>query len=198
MLFRSQPKSRSDCVLATALIRPVATQGRRKASFFQDWSQDSFDNTIVFEDDAIELISKILDCDQYEADMWRRAFAKKNEEKMFEFMQLIGNHPRRDEVTAALKELSHFGLCRAHAINLGRLIWALAYQKAHNAKQFWTAALKHCQGSYSRWVYWQEAKLAGAVPSVFEGNEVDDLQHTGQWRSRRFIPACREIGRAHV
>jgi len=195
-LFRAiKPRSRSDCVLATALIRPVATQGRRRASFFQDWSQDSFDNTIVFEDDAIELISKILDCDQYEADMWRRAFAKKNEEKMFEFMQLIGNHPRRDEVTAALKELSHFGLCRAHAINLGRLIWALAYQKAHNAKQFWTAALKHCQGSYSRWVYWQEAKLAGAVPSVLEGNEVNDLQYTGQWRSRRFIPACREIRR---
>jgi DNA polymerase III alpha subunit len=195
-LFRAiKPRSRADCVLATALIRPVATQGRRRASFFQDWSQDSFDNTIVFEDDAIELIANILGCYHYEADMWRRAFAKKNEEKMFEFMQLVGDHPRRDEVTAALKELSHFGLCRAHAINLGRLIWALAYQKAHNAKQFWTAALKHCQGSYSRWVYWQEAKLAGAVPSVLEGNEVDDLQHTGQWRSRKFIPACREIRR---
>ena len=195
-LFRAiQPKSRSDCVLATALIRPVATQGRRKASFFQDWSKDNFEGTIVFEDDAIELIGEILGCDQYTADMWRRAFAKKDEEKMFEFMQLVGDHPRRDDVFLALKELSHFGLCRAHAINLGRLIWALAYQKVHNPKQFWQAALKHCQGSYARWVYWQEAKLAGAVPAVMEGSEVDDLMHSGRWRSSRFIPVCKEIRR---
>lgn len=194
-LFRAiQPKNRNDCVLATALIRPVATQGRRRASFFQDWSKDGFDNTIVFEDDAIELISEILGCDQYEADMWRRAFAKKNEERMFEFMQLVGNHPRRDDVFAALKELSHFGLCRAHAINLGRLIWALAYHKAHNPQKFWQAALKHCQGSYARWVYWQEAKLADAVPSsLIEGNEVYELKTSGRWSSNRFMPGCREI-----
>ena len=127
--------------------------------------------------------------------MWRRAFAKKNEEKMFEFMTLVGDHPRRDDVFAALKELSHFGLCRAHAINLGRLIWALAYQKAHNPERFWQAALKHCQGSYARWVYWQEAKLAGAVPSVIEGNEVRDLATNGRWQSPRFIPVCQEIRR---
>ena len=195
-LFRAiQPKSRADCVLATALIRPVATQGRRRASFFQDWSKDGFDNTIVFEDDAIKLISEILGCDHYEADMWRRAFAKKNEERMFEFMQLVGNHPRRDDVFAALKELSHFGLCRAHAINLGRLIWALAYQKAHNTGKFWSAALKHCQGSYARWVYWQEAKLAGVVGGLLEGNEVAELMEQGRWNSPRFIPACREVRR---
>jgi DNA polymerase III alpha subunit len=196
LLRAIQPRSRADCVMATALIRPVATQGRRKASFFQDWSKEGFDNTIVFEDDAINLISEILGCDQYDADMWRRAFAKKNEEKMYEFMQLVGDHPRREDVFAALKELSHFGLCRAHAINLGRLIWALAYQKAHNPIRFWQAVLKHCQGSYARWVYWHEAKLAGAVlSSIIEGNEVDDLAKEGRWDSGRFVPVCQEIRR---
>ena len=195
-LFRAiKPQNKSDCTLATALIRPVATQGRRKASFFQDWSKDGFQDTIVFEDDAIELISEILGCDQYTADMWRRAFAKKNEEKMFEFMQLMGDHPRKNDVFMALKELSHFGLCRAHAINLGRLIWALAYQKAHNPEAFWRAALKHCQGSYARWVYWQEAKLAGAVPAVSQGGEIEDLIQSGRWRSKNFIPVCQEIRR---
>ena len=193
-LFRAiRPKTKSDCTLVTALIRPVATQGRRKASFFQDWSKDGFQDTIVFEDDAIEIIGSILGCDQYTADMWRRAFAKKNEEKMFEFMQIVGDHPRKQEVFQALKELSHFGLCRAHAINLGRLIWALAYQKAHNPVKFWQAALKHCQGSYARWVYWQEAKLAGAVPAVMEGGEIQELKHTGRWSSPRFIPICTEV-----
>lgn len=193
-LFRAiQPKSRADCILGTALIRPVATQGRRKASFFQDWSKDGFEDTIVFEDDAIDLISEILGCDQYEADMWRRAFAKKNEEKIYEFMNRVGNHPKKDDVFLALRELSGFGLCRAHAINLGRLIWALAYEKAHNKTEFWRAVLKHCKGSYARWVYWQEAKLAGAVPSISEGAEVEDLMHTGRWRSENFLPACTEL-----
>jgi len=192
-LFRAiQPKSRADCVLGTALIRPVATQGRRKASFFQDWSKDGFEDTIVFEDDAIELISEILGCNQYEADMWRRAFAKKNEEKIYEFMQLVGDHPKKNDVFLALRELSGFGLCRAHAINLGRLIWALAYEKAHNETAFWKAALKHCKGSYARWVYYQEAKLAGAVPAIGEGGEVQDLMHSGKWRSENFIPVCTE------
>lgn len=192
-LFRAiKPRTKSDCTLATALIRPVATQGRRRASFFQDWSKDGFQDTIVFEDDAIEIISDILGCDLYTADMWRRAFAKKNEEKMFEFMELVGDHPRKEAVFQALKELSHFGLCRAHAINLGRLIWALAYQKAHNPVAFWRAALKHCQGSYARWVYWQEAKLAGAVPAMMEGGEIQELKNTGRWSSPRFIPICAE------
>ena len=193
-LFKAiQPQSRADCILGTALIRPVATQGRRKASFFQDWSKDGFEDTIVFEDDAIELISEILGCNQYEADMWRRAFAKKNEEKIYEFMKLVGDHPKKDDVFLALRELSGFGLCRAHAINLGRLIWALAYEKAHNRTEFWKAALKHCKGSYARWVYYQEAKLAGAVPAISEGAEVEDLMNTGKWRSENFIPACTEV-----
>lgn len=201
-LFRAlRVRTRSDCTLATALIRPVATQGRRKATAFQDWSKDSFDNTIVFEDDAITLIADILQCDMYTADMWRRAFAKRNEEKILEFMQLIGDHAERDTVLAALRELSHFGLCRAHATNLGRLIWALAYHKAHNPPAFWASVLKHCQGSYSSWVYWQEAKLAGAVlgNSLSEGAECSELARTGKWTSDRFIPACQEIRRpGHV
>jgi error-prone DNA polymerase len=194
-LFRAlRVQSKSDCTLATALIRPVATQGRRRASAFQDWSSDTIQqDTVVFEDDAITMIADILDCDMYTADMWRRAFAKRNEEKIYEFMTLIGDHPKRDTVLAALRELSHFGLCRAHATNLGRLIWALAYQKAHNPRAFWQACLKHCEGSYSRWVYWQEAKLAGAVPTApLEGGECDELARTGRWSTDRFIPACTE------
>jgi DNA polymerase III alpha subunit len=108
-------------------------------------------------DDAIDIISNIIGVDMYEADMYRRAFAKKNDEKILEFVEKMGGHPRKQEAMAALQELSGFGLCRAHAVNLGRLIWALAYQKAHNTKEFWRANLKHCQGSYRSWVYQCEA-----------------------------------------
>ena len=161
-LFRAiQPTSMEDCVFATAMIRPVALSGRQKAAMFQDWSQEVVQDSIVFEDDAINIISNIIGVDMYEADMYRRAFAKKNDEKILEFVERLGNNPHKQEAMAALQELSGFGLCRAHAVNLGRLIWALAYQKAHNPEAFWRANLKHCQGSYRPWVYQCEAHRKG-------------------------------------
>lgn len=157
-LFRAiKPTSVEDCVFATALVRPVAMSGRQKAAMFQDWSTEAVQDAVVFEDDAIDIISDIIGVDMYEADMYRRAFAKKNDEKIMEFVERLGNHPRKQQAMAALQELSGFGLCRAHAVNLGRLIWALAYQKAHNPQEFWKANLKHCQGSYRGWVYQCEA-----------------------------------------
>jgi DNA polymerase-3 subunit alpha len=157
-LFRAiKPTSVEDCVFATALVRPVAMSGRQKAAMFQDWSTEAVQDAVVFEDDAIDIISNIIGVDMYEADMYRRAFAKKNDEKIMEFVERLGNHPRKQQAMAALQELSGFGLCRAHAVNLGRLIWALAYQKAHNPQEFWKANLKHCQGSYRGWVYQCEA-----------------------------------------
>jgi DNA polymerase III alpha subunit len=161
-LFRAiQPKSVYDCVFATAMIRPVATSGRQRASIFQDWSREALNDSIVFEDDAIEIISSIIGVDHYEADMYRRAFAKKNDEKILEFVERLGNNPRKSQAMAALQELSGFGLCRAHAVNLGRLIWALAYCKAHKPEAFWAANLKHCEGSYRSWVYQTEAHRRG-------------------------------------
>jgi hypothetical protein len=131
--------------------------GRQKAAMFQDWSQEAVQDSVVFEDDAINIIADIIGVDMYEADMYRRAFAKKNDEKILEFVERLGDHPKKQQAMAALQELSGFGLCRAHAVNLGRLIWALAYQKAHNPQEFWRANIKHCQGSYRPWVYQCEA-----------------------------------------
>ena len=178
-LFRAiQPKSVYDCVFATAMIRPVAMSGRQKASMFQDWSKEAVQDSVVFEDDAIDIISDIIGVDMYEADMYRRAFAKKKDEKILEFVERLGNHPKKQEAIDTLMTLSGFGLCRAHAVNLGRLIWALAYQKAHNPKKFWEACLKHCEGSYRRWVYNTEAQRVG-VDSEY-----------GWWK-RGFIPKCK-------
>ncbi len=177
-LFRAiQPESVYDCVFATALVRPVAMSGRQKAAVFQDWTQENLEDTVVFEDDAIEIISSIIGVDMYEADMYRRAFAKKNDEKILEFVERLGNNPRKAEAMAALQELSGFGLCRAHAVNLGRLIWALAYHKAHNPEAFWRANLKHCQGSYRPWVYQTEAHRRGCATKP-------------GWWQHSFVPRC--------
>ena len=193
-LFRAiQPKSSKDCVFGTALIRPVATSGRKKASMFHDWSTERMSDTIVYEDDAIDRISEVLGIDKYEADMYRRAFAKKNEEKIMQFITKLGDHPRKDEIITMLQSLSGFGLCRAHAVNLGRLIWALAYQKAHNPEKFWKSCLKHCQGSYKRWVYRTEAKRVGidvVTPSKSDKWDTPEFQYRkyGWWSQNDFMP----------
>lgn len=195
-LFRAiKPTSVADCVFATALVRPVAMEGRRKAAWFRDWTADGVkERAIVCEDDAIERIMKLIGVNAYEADMYRRAFAKKNEEKVMEFMNRLGDHPLKDQIYQEMLNLSGFGLCRAHAVNLGRLIWALAYQKAHNPRQFWRAALMHCQGSYARWVYRNEAKRAGwdlrelGFDNWLTEDPVESFKTHGAWNSPGFLP----------
>jgi DNA polymerase III subunit alpha len=195
-LFRAiRPTSVEDCVFATALVRPVAVEGRKKASFFHDWTKTSVqESAIVCEDDAIERIMKLISVNAYEADMYRRAFAKRNEEKVMEFMARLGDHPDRDKIRQEMQSLAGFGLCRAHAVNLGRLIWALAYQKAHNPREFWRAALKHCQGSYARWVYRNEAKRAGwdlrelGFANWITEDPVESFVEHGSWNSPGFLP----------
>ena len=195
-LFRAiQPTSVDDCVFATALVRPVAVEGRKKASFFHDWTKRSVqESAIVCEDDAIEKIMRLIGVNAYEADMYRRAFAKRNEERVMEFMARLGDHPDRMAIRAEMQSLSGFGLCRAHAVNLGRLIWALAYQKAHNPREFWRAALMHCQGSYAKWVYRNEAKRAGwdlrdlGFANWITEDPVESFVEHGCWNSPGFLP----------
>jgi len=177
------------------LVRPVAVEGRRKASFFHDWTKTSVqESAIVCEDDAIERIMKLISVNAYEADMYRRAFAKRNEEKVMEFMTRLGDHPQKEQIRQEMQSLAGFGLCRAHAVNLGRLIWALAYQKAHNPREFWRAALKHCQGSYARWVYRNEAKRAGwdlrdlGFTNWITEDPVESFVEHGAWNSPGFLP----------
>ena len=195
-LFRAiRPTSVDDCVFATALVRPVAVEGRKKASFFHDWTKTSVqESAIVCEDDAIEKIMRLISINAYEADMYRRAFAKRNEEKVMEFMARLGDHPERYAIYQEMQSLAGFGLCRAHAVNLGRLIWALAWQKAHNPREFWRAALKHCQGSYARWVYRNEAKRAGwdlrelGFDNWITEDPVESFLEHGAWNTPGFLP----------
>ena len=193
-LFRAiQPKSVYDCVFATALVRPVAASGRKTASMFHDWSRERQTDTIVYEDDAIERISSIIGVNYYEADMYRRAFAKRNEDKIAEFVQRMGNHPKRESAIGYLQSLSGFGLCRAHAVNLGRLIWGLAYQKAHNKEAFWQACLNNAQGSYRRWVHKNEAKRVGIYPRTQSRSDtIDDpvyqYKKYNWWSDPKFLP----------
>ena len=56
--------------------------GRQKVFHVRGLVQEAVQDSISFQDDAIDIISNIIGVDMYEADMYRRAFAKKNDEKI--------------------------------------------------------------------------------------------------------------------
>lgn len=163
-----QPQTLSDLTLATALIRPAALTGRERGVFFREWIGHNgspgdlkHKNGLIFDEDAIHLICDVLGVSTFEADWYRRAFIKKNEEVMFQFLEQIGDHTQKAEVLYLLSRMDGFGLCKAHAVNLGRLIYAQAYERQHNPKRFWLAVLQNACSMYRPWVHMEGAKQAG-------------------------------------
>ena len=203
-----QPKSRQDIIFSLALIRPLpSADGRRNKILDQFNSERNHRGHLVYDDDGIIYIQKLLNCSESEAEIYRKAFGKKKIEKIAEFSEKIKYHPQKGQI---LKELGYFGLysfCHAHATSYGNLVWALAYEKIRQPKKFWWAALNHAQSMYNPWVHVQEAKKAGlkfaafgkgpwklisdelhpTIPEPFSTGW-DQYHHRGYWISNRFMP----------
>lgn len=212
-----QPQTWDDLTLATALIRPAALTGRQKGVFFREWLGHNgapgalqHKQGLVYDEDAIELICRVINVDSFEADMYRRAFVKRNEEIMWQLLSRIGEHPEREELMHLLSNMDGFGLCKAHAVNLGRLIYAQAYERFHNPQRFWLAVLQNACSMYRPWVHMEGAKRAGwqiqgrkrpwlvrdnvlynlnwQVP-LFESH-CDQMLSQGFWTHDTFMPGC--------
>lgn len=170
MLRALKPKNRTEMSIAMALIRPAAASRGRKGTFYEDWDSARSSDMIVFEDDAIRLISKLLDIPESQADRYRRGFAKGSQFVIDEFSKLIDSHPNKQTILFDLSQLREFSLCKAHAVSYAKMVWALAYQKAHNPHKFWEATLNHAQSMYRHWVHVEEAKKSGLKVTVGSGN----------------------------
>lgn len=217
MLKTLQPKTISDLTLAVALIRPAALTGRQKGVFFREWIGHNgapgalkHSGGLIFDEDAIDLICKATYMSTYEADMYRRAFIKRDEQLIFDLLELISDHENRDEIQHQLQHMDGFGLCKAHAVNLAQLVYAQAYEKQHHASRFWLHVLQHANSMYRPWVHMECAKRAGwhiqgtKRPWQVENNtlfnpnwqiplcesHVDQMQHQGFWTHESFMPGC--------
>jgi hypothetical protein len=216
-LMSLKPTCKDDLTIATALIRPAAVTGRTKGTFFREFIGHNkmpgmlqYKDGLIFDEDAISLISRELGCDDFHADMYRRGFVKKNEEMMWDFLSKIGNHKYKQDILYLLSNMDGFGLCKAHAINLGNLVWALTMEKTHNPKKFWLAALQHSCSMYRPWVHIEQAKRAGwhiegwRRPWLIDGDTLynqgwrvplfdshaDQLRKMGFWTHEEFMPGC--------
>lgn len=203
-----QPKSRKDVIFSLALIRPLPSADGRKVRVLEQFHKErNHRGQLIYDDDGIIFIQKLLNCSESEAEIYRKAFGKKNQDKIDEFADRIKYHPEKEFI---LKELGYFSLysfCHAHATSYGNLVWALAYEKARQPKRFWWAALNHAQSMYRPWVHIQEAKKAGLHFAAFgrgswklKGDELhpehpdplgdgwSQYKRRGYWISNRFMP----------
>ena len=82
------------------------------------------------------------------------------------------------------------------ALLSGETKWGAFYRRTilkHNPKKFWQACLKHCHGSYKRWVYRTEAKRVGisvVTPSNSDKWDTPEFQYRkyGWWSQDEFMP----------
>lgn len=168
------PQRVEEVAIALALIRPAAAAEGRKQTFIETWKTlndrahkeaNGIYRPIVFDDDAILKIRKVLQCDSADADRWRKQFAKGSAEGRVRFRQeLIAKGYDKDSQDILIDDLSqliYYSFCKSHALSYAQLVWALAYWKAHHPHAFWCASLNHCHSEYRKWVHYREAKVAG-------------------------------------
>lgn len=143
--MKIKPKNIYDLAVCLSIIRPAAKDARKTA-----YEMDTdLNNVIIFDDDAIDIISKNYELSDEEADNYRRGFAKGDKTIIENFRNII-RHLSIEEQKTILKKLSNlnnYGFCKAHAFSYAQLIYKLAYMKANKPYEFWKATLNNCSSS---------------------------------------------------
>lgn len=203
-----QPKNRKDIIFSLALIRPLPSADGRRIRVLEQFNQHrNHRGHLIYDDDGVVFIQNLLNCSESEAEIYRKAFGKKNAQKMTEFEYRIRHHPQKTEIMRELGYFALYSFCHAHATSYGNLVWALGYEKVRQPKKFWWSALNHAQSMYRPWVHIQEAKLAGLKfmefgrgPWRISGDELrpeypespgdgwHQYSKRGFWISNRFMP----------
>lgn len=160
-----KPKNIQDVAFCLALIRPAAA-GDNKFNALDKISNgcnNNLEDIIIYDDDAIKYIKNIINCNESNADMFRKAFSKHKLSKISHFNKIISQFKKYEKETIhnKLSQLRKYSFCKSHAISYAKLVWALAYQKLNDPINFWLSTLNHCHSSYRKWVHYNEAKNSG-------------------------------------
>ena len=170
---RLNPNTIDDISIALALIRPAASANGQKSEYLRSLQQPddpiSGDKRpwVIYDDDAIVYIQKLINIDESQADIYRKAFSKSSEKtvgKRKEFYKRMVNSKKYtaeqiDEVIAQLDCLQEYGFCKSHSYSYAYLVYALAYLKYHFPKEFWKSTLNYCHSSFRSWVHYREAAM---------------------------------------
>lgn len=155
--MKFKPKSFDDIAYCLAIVRPLAKLSR-------DNLLNTCDN-IVYDDDIINMICKILNCDDGMADSVRRKIIKEDEPTLVMFVEAIYKSSMSMsqimEYFEIIKRITNYGFCKSHSLSYSMVVWHLAKAKANNPQKFWKAVFNHADSTYKKWVHMIEAVNAG-------------------------------------
>lgn len=205
-LMLVKPKTVMDLAICLAIIRPAAKDAK------QEFEVGNYkQNSIIFDDDAIQLIAKLIGCDEDMADKIRRGYCKGKKDAVNIVNKYLQKKTPtiRKKIKTILGNLRKYGFCKAHALSYAQLVWQLAYQKAHHPDQFWKATLKNVDSCYRKWVHIYEAKCVGVSinekkihRSIYAENkakklaniksQLQQIQNWGYWdiQDTSFLKGC--------
>ena len=144
------PNNVSDLAKILSIIRPAA----------KDAKNDINNNeAIIYDDDAIDIISKYTGVDYELSDFYRRNFIKNNYEEIENMYNYCKNSNDRNILLEKIKNLHGYSFCKSHAYSYAELIYKLAYCKYYYPEKFWISTIKNTETSYKKWVYYYEAKI---------------------------------------
>jgi len=213
-----KPKSIEELALCLAIIRPGATANGNKGNFMRNFYNNYLPKTdlrsvIIYDDDAIQVIQKLLNCSESQADYYRRGFAKGRKGILIqnEFKKMLDNislsYVQKELLIFQLTQLEDFTFCKSHAFSYALLIFALAYHKFHSPKKFWLATLNHANSGYRKWVHYRSTINSGLQIEYGRGNYtregdvltcdksekgtndiIEDFRLYGWWNQFNFYP----------
>lgn len=198
-----KPKNIDDIAKALALIRPAASHSKGVDK----------QNVLIYDDDSIIYIQKVLKCKEAEAEIFRKAFSKNKKDKIKEFEQRIAGHKDAAKIIDNLNCLRYYSFCKSHAYSYAQLVWALAYHKAYNPKEFWCSTINNCHSMYKKWVHYSEAKrhglrvvignppwkiknnalLNGSYQKTLLANPLHEYKKNGYWSGTKFLEGMYNI-----
>lgn len=191
-LMSIKPKNYRDVALALALIRPAAADKGRKALYLRSLSEGERRKMTIYDDDSIFFISEAIGCTMAEADAYRRAFKKGDQETIQKFFKKLKPRRHKEMRVKQLNDLNKYSFCKGHSLAYGQLVWALAYHKTYNPKKFWESTVKHINSSYRPWVHRRAAQNSGVFISTkhHSATDIQQFLKQGWWQGKEFLPGC--------
>lgn len=124
---------------------------------------------MLYQEDVMQVVVQLAGFELSEADLLRRALAKRRGPELDELHARFLAACAREHVAARdaehvwerIANFSAFGFCKAHAVTYGRIAYRTAYLKAHHPAEFLTAFLNSQTGYYDARVYVEEARRLG-------------------------------------
>lgn len=157
--FKYTIKDISDIAKCLSLIRP-SNRGEGKGS------------DLIFDDDWIYNLSKLMNIPLEEADKKRRILAKESRAEKGEMIDKL----KKIVSLARLRQLMQiksYGFCKAHATNYAQLIYCQAYAKYHKPTDFFCAVLNSLDGRiYDKWVYYYDSLKKGVQIKATKRNDI--------------------------